>query len=79
MALQADSTYQLDISVHHPDLMAVIKGDNELLEKPPSFIFLKAIPLLDILKHVPSRSEFHSNAKKLIGQKHLLKLYDVGM
>lgn len=79
MALQADSAYQLDISVHHPNLMAVIKGYDELLEKPPSFIFLKAVPLLDILKHVPSRSEFHGNTKELIGQKHLLELYDVGM
>ena len=79
MAPQADSAYQLDISIHHPNLMAIIKGYDELLEKPPSFIFLKAISLLDILKHVPSRSELHGDAKKLIGQKHLLELYDVGM
>ncbi len=79
MALQADSAYQLDISVHHPNLMAVIKGYDELLEKPPSFILLKAIPLLDILKHVPSRSKLHGNAKELIGQEYFLELYDVGM
>ncbi len=79
MALGADSAYQLDIPIHHPNLMAVIKGYDELLEKPPSLVFLKAIPLLDILKHVPARSELHGNAKELICQKDFLELYDVGM
>ena len=59
--------------------MAVVKSNDQLLEEPPGLILLEAIPLLDVLKHVPSRSKLHRNPKKFIGQEHLLELNDVWM
>ena len=72
-------TYQLDVSVYHTNLVAVVQGYDQLLEKPSGFIFLKPISLLDILKHIASRSKLHCDAKELIGQEHLFELYDVRM
>lgn len=79
LTAQSCDTHQLDISVDHSNLVAVIKGYDELLEEPPGLIFLKPVSLLDILKHVPARRKLHGNAKEFIGQEHLLELYDVGM
>ena len=59
--------------------MAVVQGYDQLLEKPSGFIFLKPISLLDILKHIASRSKLHGDAKELVGQEHLFELYDVRM
>ena len=79
LAAQSCDTHQLDISVDDSNLMAVIKGYDELLEEPPGLIFLEPVSLLDILKHVPARRKLHGNAKEFIGQEHLFELYDVGM
>ena len=72
-------TYQLDVSVYHTNLVAVVQGYDQLLEKPSGFILLKPVSLLDILKHVASGSKFHCNAKELIGQEDLFELYNVRM
>ena len=71
--------YQLDVSVYHTNLVAVIQGYDQLLEEPSGFILLKPISLLDILKHIASRSKLHCDAKELIGQEHLFELYNVRM
>lgn len=71
--------YQLDIPVDYANFMAVVQSNDQLLEEPPSLIFLKAVPLLDILKHVAARGKLHGNPKELIGQKHFFELDDVWM
>lgn len=72
-------THQLDIPVYNPNLVAIVQGYDQLLEKPSSLILLKPISLLDILEHVASRSKFHCDSKELIGQKDFFELYDVRM
>ena len=59
--------------------MAVVQRNDQLLEEPAGLILLKAIPLLDILKHVSSRGKLHCNSQKFIGQEHLLELNDMWM
>ena len=79
MQNNAGAAYQLDVPVDYTNLVAIVKGNNQLLEKPSGFILLKPVPLLDILKHIASRSKLHCNAKVLIGQENLLELNDVGV
>lgn len=57
--------------------MTIVQSYDELLEKPSGLILLKAVPLLDILKHVAPRSKLHCNSQKFIGEKDFFELYNV--
>lgn len=54
--------------------MTVVKRYDELLKEPSGFIFLEAVPLLDILEHVTTWCKLHCDPQVFVREEHFLEL-----
>ena len=74
-----ERVFELKVAVDDALAVAVVDGDDELLEEPPRLRLLNPLLLHDVVKGVAAVGVLHGNAEKVLGQENLLQLHNVWM